>query len=109
MDKQSVPRPREADSSTGGLEILVARGVGIVEAEKDSDLYLGVERLAGAMSLGDQPETSPAVGSLHPALKCPLSEGAVRLSPNHLARRGPCEALSQEEDGVNYRAYCLKD
>lgn len=41
--------------------------MGIAGAEKDSDPYLGVERLAGARALGEQPETSPAVGSLHRA------------------------------------------
>lgn len=38
-------------------------------------------------------ETRPAVVSLHPSLKCPLLGGAVHLSPNHLARCGPREAL----------------
>ena len=72
MDKQSVPRPREADSSTGGLEILVARGVGIVEAENDSDLYLGVERLAGAMCTGRPARDQPSCWLFTPGAEVSL-------------------------------------
>ena len=58
---------------------------------------------------GRPAETRAAVVSLHPLLKRPLLARAVHLSPNHLAWCGLCEARSQEEDGVNYRAHCLKD
>lgn len=53
MEEQTnVLRP---PASGGVLENPIARGVGIGEVEEPSDPYLGVERLAGAMSLGDQP------------------------------------------------------